>query len=111
MTPERWNRVKEIMVAAWERGIGERDVFLDNVCAGDPELRAHVDALLTADRREGGLMDRHADLAAAAAGELMRAALDSAPDDTSEPNSKLVGARLGRYLVKASIGKGGMGAV
>src|ERR1700674_3495033 len=38
----------------------ERAVFLDQACAGQPELRAAVEALLAAHEASGGLLDQPA---------------------------------------------------
>src|SRR5271157_2431083 len=37
---------------------GERSAFLDAACAGQPELRAAVEALLAAHEASGSLLDR-----------------------------------------------------
>src|ERR1044072_9056062 len=54
MTPERWQRIKELFHRAIEMGAAERDAFLEAECAGDEELRAEVSSLVAADAREGG---------------------------------------------------------
>jgi hypothetical protein len=56
VTPERWQRVKEVLEGAWERGPRERDGFLDEACAGDAELRSRVEALLASDVNAGEFM-------------------------------------------------------
>src|SRR5919206_3319243 len=48
MTPERWQRIKELFRAALEREAGERAAFLDAECAGDAEVRAEVESLVVA---------------------------------------------------------------
>ena len=47
LTPEAWNDVRAIVDAALLRDPEERGSFLDNACAGKPELRAQVAALLS----------------------------------------------------------------
>jgi predicted Ser/Thr protein kinase len=46
--------IKEIFLAASDRPAGERDAFLDNVCAGDAVLRQRIEALLKAHDATGG---------------------------------------------------------
>src|SRR5918997_1461074 len=53
MTPERWQRIKELFHAAAELGPSERGAFLDANCAGDSAARAEVESLLAAHEREG----------------------------------------------------------
>ena len=53
MTPERWQRVKEILQGALERDGGERTVFLEQASDDDAELRQRGEALLTSDRNMG----------------------------------------------------------
>lgn len=51
MTSERWQQVKELLEAAWERDASERGGFLDQACADDPKPRSHVKALLPSDEQ------------------------------------------------------------
>src|SRR6516162_9902526 len=77
----------------------QRAAFLDEACAGQPELRAAVEALLTAHEQPGQ---------------------DSHPPDPGTVDWNLVGAatpppaapdRVGRYEIRRLLGRGGMGAV
>ena len=47
MTPERWQELKKVFVAALERAPGERSVYLDHACT-DPGLRREVEYLIAA---------------------------------------------------------------
>jgi serine/threonine protein kinase/tetratricopeptide (TPR) repeat protein len=113
MTPDRWERVKEVLQTAWERDDAGREAYLDQACAGDPELRARVEALLVCDENIGEF------LASPAVGQefevrgLMQAALPESTGTLPEPpeGSEWIGKRIGRYAITALIGKGGMGAV
>ena len=49
MTPLRWQQVLEIAQEAFELDAGNRDDLLDQRCAGDPQLRRKVEAMLRAD--------------------------------------------------------------
>ena len=64
--PERWRRIETLLDEAFERPAGERRGFLDEACAGDPELRAQMEALLAADEEAGGFLATPAHQAAAA---------------------------------------------
>ena len=103
MTPERWQRVQEILAAAAETGPAERRAFLDDACRGDAELRAEVESLL-------------ASLGAAAPDFLESPAIGgvtgvspAAPRAASPSLAR--GTRLGPYEILALIGAGGMGEV
>ena len=89
MTPDVWQRVKEVLAEALDHDPEERPAFLDRACA-DPALRSEVASLLAAhDKGENDFLERSA---------LEAAALD-------------VGTLLGAYEILAQIGSGGMGDV
>src|ERR1700722_14006993 len=46
MEPERSKEVERIYHAAMQREAGERSAFLEQICAGDPGLRAEVGSRL-----------------------------------------------------------------
>jgi tetratricopeptide (TPR) repeat protein len=108
MTPERWQRVNEVLQAAWEREFGGRAAFLDEACADDPGLRSRVVSLLAADENIGEfLAEPVVDLAKVQTGTA-----------SGEPwaghcgeDCLLTGTRVGRYSIDSLIGKGGMGVV
>ena len=52
LTPERWQRVKEIFADAQERNPAERSSFLEQVCTADESLRSEVESLLAAAESE-----------------------------------------------------------
>jgi tetratricopeptide (TPR) repeat protein len=83
------NREQEIFSAALERTAeGERAAFLEAACAGLPEVRARVEALLRAASTAGGFLAE------------AQAIVREAP-----------GTRIGRYLLRERIGEGGFGDV
>jgi serine/threonine protein kinase len=79
---------KSIFLVAIDKGSPEeRAAYLDQACAGDPRLRAGVEALLAAHCR-----------------------LDTA-SPPPEPADERAGTRVGPYKLLQQIGEGGMGAV
>ena len=49
MSPEEWKEIDTLVQAAFERGPDERAAFLAEACAGKPEVRREVVALIEAD--------------------------------------------------------------
>lgn len=97
MRADRWEQIKDIFGAAIECGADARRQLLDSSCAGDLELRAELDSLLTAHDTSGGFIDKpavHAALGIAAA---------IAPS--------WIGRRLGPYCIVEEVGQGGMSEV
>src|SRR5262245_50509232 len=99
----------------------ERAAFLDRACAGDPALRARVEALLRTHDRAGDFLGKLApqrlaeDLAAdhgAGGSPTEPAANPDEPLDFLAP-SDAPGSlgRLGHYEVRSVVGRGGMGVV
>ena len=86
------------MEAAWERDASERGDFLDQACAGDPELRSDVEALLASDEN---------------ASEFLAApAMQLGQRPVTEVSAEYwAGRRLGPYQILREIGHGGMGTV
>jgi serine/threonine protein kinase/TolB-like protein/Flp pilus assembly protein TadD len=98
MTPERWQRVEELFHAALEREASQRAAFLDEACAGDPDLRRQVEALLAYDAEESSFLEAPA----------FEATGDWLAEDQ---DTSVVGQRMGPYQVTRELGRGGMGAV
>jgi serine/threonine protein kinase len=90
-------RFRNVYAAALQRDPEERAGYLDQECAGQPELRARVMALLEA----------HSDdfLEATAAPTPMPTPRPAAPPAAAE------GAVIGPYIVRRELGRGGMGVV
>jgi serine/threonine protein kinase/formylglycine-generating enzyme required for sulfatase activity len=95
----------------------ERRAFLDQACAGDPKLRAQVEALLRADEQASSVLDRPPGIDAttslnaekeARAGEGVADVTLTFLTPSDKPDS--IG-RLGTYEVLEVIGRGGMGIV
>ena len=96
MSGDRFQRCEELFHAAGALGEEERDLFLQQSCADDTELRAEVERLLAAHARAGDFISSPA----------IAAAREWAADNTS-----LMGRLVGPYRVVREIGRGGMGAV
>lgn len=112
MTPERWQRVREIFDAAGARSERDRAAFLDVACGGDPGLKREVETLLaSADEVSSGFLEAPAVAGLpefplsprGGAGAMLGAPGGSAPISA--------GTRLGPYEIVARIGAGGMGEV
>jgi len=97
----------------------QRSAFLDSACAGDPELRQRVEALLRSHAEAGNFLDRLA--AECLAEELATRRVTGETHAYTGPAEDLgflsppvkpdVVGRLGHYDVLEVIGRGGMGIV
>jgi tetratricopeptide (TPR) repeat protein len=94
MTPERWQKIKQVAVEALECDSSERAEFVAQACAGDATLQREIDLLLAQDAQS---ID---DFAA-----------DARMQMQTEGATQLFGQRLGAYQIVNEIGRGGMGAV
>jgi tRNA A-37 threonylcarbamoyl transferase component Bud32 len=112
MTPERWQRVSELYEAVLDRPAGERDAFLEDVCAGDTGLRREVESLLAQDDHHSPL-DRPVWVPADLLAEAGDMAGGSSEDSAGSPQLMRLaaGTRLGPYEIQSAIGAGGMGEV
>jgi serine/threonine protein kinase len=99
MTPEDWQKVKDVLADALQVDPGQRDAFLARSCGGDEAVRHEVELLL---EHEGDLSPHFLDektFAEAAAKVLP-------PED-----NPWLGRRFGAYKTIEQIGAGGMGEV
>jgi serine/threonine protein kinase len=113
-----------LFAEALSRSPEERAAFLDQACAGRPELRAAVEALLAAHERSGNILDGTPAETVDSGPDQARpdATSDHAaePDDESATSTKtfdygpMSGPGFliaGRYTLQEKIGEGGMGEV
>jgi serine/threonine-protein kinase len=98
MTPERWQRVKKVLDCALERTPEERCAFVEQVCAGDEELRKEVESLIASHEKTGSFIDVPPFEAAA---QLLA---EEKPELTP-------GHRIGNYTILSLLAAGGMGEV
>lgn len=89
MTPERYERARELFHAAVDLTEDQRGAFLDRRCVGDAELRSEVEGLLASSRRASSFLD----------------------PATVPVESPLIGRTIGRYRVVRELAQGGMGTV
>jgi len=101
VTPERWLRVREIFAAALVEPPDRRSAFLATACAGDRELAAEAEALLTSHREAGSFIEH---------GPQFDATDPGTP--RVEPTAVFADAHaIGPYRILRRIGEGGMGIV
>jgi serine/threonine protein kinase/Tol biopolymer transport system component len=100
MTPERWERIKDLLEAALDLSPEERPSFLDRACEGDKSLRAEIERLLGEHEQ---------------ADSFLESPPFPSPTSVSVPESRrtfteseLVGDR---FKIIRFIGQGGMGEV
>jgi eukaryotic-like serine/threonine-protein kinase len=85
-----------------------RRAFLDEACAGDPELRARIEALLEAGTEAEKFFNDAARFDLPSFGDLVRSE-DSG--GTESPFTEGLGTRVGHYKLLQKIGEGGGGVV
>ncbi|HEY8148307.1 MAG TPA: hypothetical protein VIK51_05205, partial [Vicinamibacteria bacterium] len=57
MSPERWQRMKDILASALAREPAERMGYVAEACAADHKLKAEVESLLVAHDGASGFLD------------------------------------------------------
>jgi serine/threonine protein kinase len=97
LNPERWQRLKEVYQEALEKDDLGRVVYLDEIGRADLDLRKEVEALLKSYGRDSFLETPVYE----AVPELFE----------SQTSNALIGSQLGPYIVRRTIGHGGMGIV
>ncbi len=99
---ERWRQIELLFRGAMELPPEERQAFLDQACAGDPDLRHEVESLIAADEGSDSFMHAPVRAEAAAVGDERSSVLDAV---------SLSGRQIGPYKLLRELGHGGMGAV
>lgn len=97
----RWPELDAIFTASLDLVGTAREVFLDQACGGDAELRQEIDRLLAAADVSGDFLENRDELI----DRLKEARLDRT---AAQP---AVGQRIGAYRLLEEIGRGGMGVV
>src|SRR4051812_16699287 len=97
---------ESIFAAALEKlTAAERAEYVKGACAGDPDLRRRVEALLTAHEQSCDLLD----LPTSFPGPLGVEMRDPAFAGLTQPVAERPGTRIGPYKLLQPIGEGGMG--
>ncbi|MEM9553089.1 MAG: serine/threonine-protein kinase [Acidobacteriota bacterium] len=100
LSPERWRRLDELFHQARELDPDARRALLAERCAGDPDMRSELEAMLAADEGAEDHLDQL----------IGKAALGITSLETPEPTETQL-PRIGPYRVLREIGRGGMGTV
>src|SRR5215470_12456000 len=98
VTPERWQKIKELVVAADEVDHTNLNEFLDHVCGSDEDLRIEVESLLAAGH--SGVESDFSTTRLMSAAGIRTAAVDP-----------MVGRSVGAYEIVRPVGHGGMAVV
>ena len=96
MTPERWQRIDDLLQETVNRPRRERAAFLDEVCA-DEEARREVESLISFHEQAGNFLEVPA--------------FEAAASLLADQGESLVGFAVGPYRIEKLIGSGGMGEV
>ena len=98
LTPERWQRVKEIFQSALDLPLPKRRAYVRDNCAGDDALASEVESLLQCEQ------DADDFLSEPAAAYVPRAMEEPFADAQ-------IGRQIDAYRIVRQIGEGGMGVV
>jgi eukaryotic-like serine/threonine-protein kinase len=98
MTPEHWERVKQLYDAASKLALVEQAAFLADTCAQNEELRHDVQMLLDQPVGTASFVD-------------FVGGPPPLPSPGCDDSRSLIGSTLGPYDVRTLLGRGGMGDV
>ena len=133
MTPDQWQRVRNLLAEALEQKLEDRPAFLDRACSTDAALRQEVERLLASsdEARSSFLQSSLFRLDSACDGDqwlrqeveslpleqgantegLLHSPIALAQRDLLQEGASWVGQRIGPYEISELIGEGGMGTV
>lgn len=98
VTPERWQKIKQVFADASKLETVDRPAFLDRTCGDDADLRSEVESLLASSDNSAGFLDQPAVREVADVIANRRAVLTP-------------GQQVGPYVTVRAIGAGGMGEI
>src|SRR5688572_4803386 len=98
--PPTNEREAALFAVALEKPAGERALFLNAVCSGDLELRARLEALLSAHDAPDSMLPEN---------EVLRTTMKISFADES-PDQR-IGQKVGRYKLLEKVGEVGCGVV
>jgi eukaryotic-like serine/threonine-protein kinase len=98
---DRWKQIEDCYHAAMERPAHERDAFLAQSYAADPELRREVESLLDHEGTADELLESPA----------WNHVTPSDETGTFAPGALLAGSMMAEYRIAGKLGSGGMGEV
>src|SRR6185369_14356437 len=96
MTPERWQRIDDLLQEAVKRPRHERAAFLDEVCA-DEASRKEVESLISFHEQADDFLEMPA--------------FEEAATLLADQGEALIGLAVGPYRIERLLGAGGMGEV
>jgi tetratricopeptide (TPR) repeat protein/tRNA A-37 threonylcarbamoyl transferase component Bud32 len=104
MTPERWQRIKEICQVLLDHEADERGALIKQLCAGDDELQRQVEAMLAGAVEGDSVLGRPA-------WELLGIPVTQRSVSTAATSTTHIPDRIGSYRILRLVGEGGMGVV
>ena len=100
MTPDKYNRVKEIFLAACDKPEAERASYINSAAKGDPEILREVESLLKEHRRDTQIMPEHPESPIGSMSAILSHAGIEIGEEVHDPNAHpdLLGADNTRHL-------------
>ena len=107
MANDRWQKIEEIFEIAVELPEDEREVYLEQECGGDVELRREIEQLISADESA----DEFIEEPILGSNTLANFLDEQVGDIENSVPPHFFGRRIGAYRLISELGRGGMGAV